>query len=255
MQSFRTLFAGSLAAIALLSPTEPWAKGAAHKAKSPVIGVVTDGVAERLGGNGKASKKAKKKTSGDVGKTFSAICDGTLAHWKVSDLGDDGAWVGQFVGAVRPKHCMLVDAPGELAVSTKGRANATPAQVNAAKAAATIALTPKKGEAPKTVELTVFHDGEGFVAVAQATTPVTNPKSNCLDHTALVVMSEQDGGAWKTVFRPQGKGKDICGYSFFTRGDVDGDGRDEIALRIDRGEGYGYRVIKRKKGSYDLLGK
>ena len=94
-----------------------------------------------------------------------------------------------------------------------------------------------------------------FVAVAQATTPVTNPKSNCLDHTALVVMSEQDGGAWKTVFRPQGKGKDICGYSFFTRGDVDGDGRDEIALRIDRGEGYGYRVIKRKKGSYDLLGK
>jgi len=226
-----------------------WAKGASHK-KSPVVGMVTEGIAERLGGSSKGGKKGKKKGSGDVGKTFNALCDGSLAQWKVSDLGDDGAWVGAFVGAARPKHCMLVDGSG--AASGK-HPNATPAQLTSAKSAATAALTPKKGEAPKNVELVVFHDGEGFVAVAQVTTPSSNAKSNCLDHTALVVMSEQDGGGWKTVFRPQGKGKDVCGYSYFTHGDVDGDGRDEIALRIDRGDGYGYRVIKRKKGSYDVL--
>jgi hypothetical protein len=45
----------------------------------------------------------------------------------------------------------------------------------------------------------------------------------------------------------------VCGYSFFTHGDVDGDGKDEIALRIDKEDEVGYRVLKRSKGSYDVI--
>jgi hypothetical protein len=247
----RGLFGFGMVGLLSIVPATVEAKGAAHK-KSPVVGMVTEGIAERLNGTAKSSKKTKKKT-GEVGKTFTAVCDGSLAQWKVSDLGDDGAWVGAFVGAARPKHCMLVD--GSAATAAGKRPNPSTAQLASAKTAALTALTPKKGEAPKNADLVVFHDGEGFVAVASFTTPSTSAKSNCLDHTSLVVMVEQEGGGWKTIFRPQGKGKDVCGYSYFTHGDVDGDGRDEIALRIDRGDGYGYRVLKRKKGSYDLLGK
>jgi hypothetical protein len=69
------------------------------------------------------------------------------------------------------------------------------------------------------------------------------------------VLEEKDDGTWKAFFRPQPKQKNVCGYSFFTRGDVDGDGKDEIALRIDKEDEYGYRILKRSKGSYDVVAK
>jgi hypothetical protein len=80
-------------------------------------------------------------------------------------------------------------------------------------------------------------------------------KSNCIEKSSLVILQETEEGVWKTVFRPQPKGKNVCGYSFFTRADVDADGRDEIALRIDKEDEYGYRVLKRVKNSYDVIAK
>ena len=218
--------------------------------RPPVIGVVTEGVAEKLYG---APKLKKGKQA--IGKVFTAICEGSLSSWKLSDLGDDGALVGTFVGGAKGKHCLLLDAPADPAMAAKGRPTPTTAQLNAAKAAATTALTSKKGDAPAKVDLVVFHDGEDFVAVAQTSRPVANPKSNCLDYSSLVVLVENDDGVWKPFFRPAAKGKDICGYTYFTRADVDADGRDEIALRIDKGDGYGYRILKRQKNSYGVVAK
>ncbi len=219
----------------------------AAKKKPPVVGVVTEGIAERL-----HPPKKKKKAASEVGKVFTALCDGSIAAWKVSELGDDGAWVGAFTGGYKPKACLLLDAPSDPAMAAKGRPKATSAQMAAAKAAAVAALTPKKGEPPTKVELSVFHDGEEFVAVASATRPASE-KSNCLDHSSLVILNEKADGKWKELFRPKPKGKDTCGYTFFTRADVDADGRDEIALRVDLVDGYGYRVLKRTKKNYDVV--
>lgn len=249
LSKFRPLFPVSITFFALVTvfaAREADAKGAK---KLPVIGVVTEGIAERL--HTPKGKKAKKAAKGEVGKTFTALCDGSVAAWKVSDLGDDGAWVGGFVNGYKPKRCLLLDAPSEAGMAAKGRPNATTAQLTAAKAAAVVALTPKKGDAPTKVDLAVFNDGEGFVAVA-STTRAAGDKSNCLDHSALVILSENEDGKWKEIFRPQAKSKGTCGYQFFTRGDVDADGRDEIALRVDMTDGYGYRVLKRTKKGYDV---
>jgi hypothetical protein len=243
----KSQFLAVFCAVTLFAPIAD-AKGS--KKGPPVIGMVTEGIAERL----HTPKKSKKKTASkaEVGKTFTAVCDGSVAAWKVSDLGDDGAWVGGFVNGYKPKRCMLLDAPSDAAQAAKGRPNATTAQINAAKAAATAALTPKKGEPPTKVDVAVFHDGEGFVAVASTTRPA-GEKSNCLDHSSLVVMSESEDGKWKEVFRPSAKTKSTCGYQFFTRGDIDADGRDEIALRVDLIDGYAYRVLKRAKKGYDVV--
>lgn len=219
--------------------------------RPPVIGVVTEGVAEKLYGAPKITKNKKAI----VGKVFTAMCDGSLTAWKLSDLGDDGALVGSFVTGWKPKHCLLLDAPQTAVVPAKGRPTATQQQLAAAKAAAFAALTPKKGDAPQKVDVVVFHDGESFVAVASTVFPVTNSKSNCLDKGSVVILAEKDDGTWKPFFRPQPKQKHVCGYSFFTRGDVDGDGKDEIALRIDKEDEYGYRILKRVKGSYDVIAK
>lgn len=227
------------------------AKGGAKKPKVPVVGMVTEGVAERL----RAPKKKGKKGGegkGEVGKTFTAVCEGAVAQWKVSDLGDDGAWVGNFVGGAKPKRCMLLDAAKDSVTAAKGRPNPTAQQTAAAKAAASAALAGKGGADPGKIEITLFHDGDEMVAVAQAQKPATG-KSNCLDHTSLVILAENDAGKWAPVFKPSAKGKDVCGYGFFTRGDVDGDGRDEIALRVDKVDGYAYRVLKRTKKSYDVV--
>jgi len=217
-----------------------------------VIGVVTEGVAEKLYG---APKMPKKNKTALVGKVYTAMCDGSTTSWKLSDLGDDGALVGSFVTGWKPKHCLLLDVPQTAVVAAKGRPTATQQQLAAAKAAAFTALTPKKGDPPAKVDVIVFHDGESFVAVGQTTFPVSSSKSNCLDKGAVVVLEEKDDGTWKPFFRPQPKQKNVCGYSFFTRGDVDGDGKDEIALRIDKEDEYGYRILKRSKGSYDVIAK
>jgi hypothetical protein len=235
-------------ALTLVAPIAD-AAGKGGKKGPPVIGMVTEGIAERL-----HTPKKKKKAAGkaEVGKTFTAVCDGSVAAWKVSDLGDDGAWVGGFTNGYKPKRCMLLDAPSDTAMAAKGRPAATTAQITAAKAAATTALTPKKGEAPTKVDVAVFHDGEGFVAVASTSRPA-GEKSNCLDHSTLVVMSETEDGKWKEIFRPSAKTKSTCGYQFFTRGDIDADGKDEIALRVDLIDGYAYRVLKRGKKGYDVV--
>jgi hypothetical protein len=246
MSSQCRLVVGVVLSILLVAPVAD-AKG---KKSPPVIGMVTEGIAERLHTPKKKAKKASAKS--EVGKTYTAVCDGSVASWKVSDIGDDGAWVGSFVNSYKPKHCMLLDAPTDAVGAAKGRPNASQAQINAAKAAAIAALTPKKGEPPTKVELTVFNDGEAFVAVASTTKPA-GEKSNCLDNSTLVVMEESEDGKWKEVFRPHPKGKGTCGYQFFTRGDIDADGRDEIALRVDLTDGYAYRVIKRVKKSYDVV--
>jgi hypothetical protein len=241
----RAICTTAVVLVALFSAREADAKG---EKKLPVIGVVTEGIAERL--HSPKGKKAKKAAKGEIGKTFTAVCDGSVASWKVSDLGDDGAWVGGFVNGYKPKRCLLLDS-GASAVAAKNRPSATTAQITAAKAAATAALTTKKGDAPAKVEVAVFNDGEDFVAVA-STMRSAGDKSNCLDHSALVILVENDDGKWKEVFRPQPKNKGTCGYTFFTRGDVDGDGRDEIALRVDLTDGYGYRVLKHTKKGYDV---
>jgi len=251
--SIRRLLPVSVPFFALVAVTctvSPEADAKAKKSSGHVIGMVTEGIAERL--HTPKTKKGKKKTSSEVGKTFTAMCDGTIATWKVSDLGDDGAWVGNFVGGNKPRKCILLDPTAD-AAAAKGRPTVSNSQITAARTAAIAALTPKSGEAPSKVDVSVFHDGEGFVAVAQ-TTKTNTGKGNCLDHTSLVVLSENEGN-WKPVFKPAGKGKDVCGYSFFTRGDIDGDGKDEIALRVDKGEGYGYRVLKRAKGTYNVVAK
>ena len=123
----------------------------------------------------------------------------------------------------------------------------------AAKVAATSALTPKHGDAPKSVEITVWNDGVEFVAVAQTSRPA-GEKSSCLDKTSLVILAERNG-TWKTVFKPTAKSKDTCGYTFFTRRDVDRDGRDEIALRVDLSEGYAYRILKARNKTYTVAAK
>jgi hypothetical protein len=243
---FRSVVPGVLALAALLSARE--VDAAKGKKTLPVIGTVTEGIAERL--HQPKGKKGKKAAKSEVGKTFTALCDGSIASWKVSDLGDDGAWVGGFVNGYKPKRCLLLDTPSDPGMAAKGRPNATSAQMTAAKSAAIAALTPKKGDAPTKVELVVFNDGEGFVAVASTTRPA-GEKSNCLDHSSLVILGEDDG-KWKEIFRPTAKTKATCGYQFFTRGDVDADGRDEIALRVDLTDGYGYRVLKRTKKGYDV---
>lgn len=237
----------AVALIALFGSREADAKG---EKQLPVIGIVTEGIAERL--HHPKGKKGKKAQKAEIGKTFTAVCDGSVAGWKVSDLGDDGAWVGGFVNGYKPKRCLLLDAPANPAMAAKNRPNATTAQIAAAKAAAVVALTPKKGDAPTKVELSVFNDGEAFIAVASTTRPA-GEKSNCLDHSALVILSETEVGKWKEVFRPQAKTKATCGYQFFTRGDIDADGRDEIALRVDLTDGYGYRVLKHTKKGYDVV--
>ncbi len=215
----------------------------------PVVGVVTEGIAEKLYGAPKMKGKAP------VGKVFTAICDGSLASWKLTDFGDDGALVGGFVGGIKPKHCLLVDQPSNPAMAAKGRPNPTTAQVNAAKLAATTALTSKKDGPPVKVDVAVFHDGQEMIAVAQTSRQVADGKSNCLEKTSLVILVEGEDGTWKKLFSPQPKGKGVCGYTYFTRADVDADGRDEIALRIDKEDEYGYRVLKRVKSSYDVVAK
>ncbi len=245
---FGSVVPALFALTALLSAGEVDA-AAKGKKTLPVIGIVTEGIAERL--HQPKGKKGKKAIKSEVGKTFTAVCDGSVASWKVTDLGDDGAWVGGFVNGYKPKRCVLLDAPSDPAMAAKGRPNATTAQMTAAKSAAIAALTPKKGEPPTKVELNVFNDGEGFVAVASTTRPA-GEKSNCLDHSSLVILSESEDGKWKEIFRPQPKTKATCGYQFFTRGDIDADGRDEIALRVDLIDGYGYRVLKRTKKGYDV---
>jgi hypothetical protein len=239
---------GILAALALVSTFALFVHDAEAKPKKgpPVVGVVTEGIAERLHTPKKKPKKA------EVGKAFTALCDGSVTAWKVSDLADDGAWVGGFSGGYRPKRCLLLDAPSEPGMAAKGRPNASSAQQASAKAAAIAALTPKKGDPPAKIELAVFHDGEAFVAVASASRPASE-KSNCLDHSTLVILEETEGGKWKEIFRPHPKTKATCGYTFFTRADVDADGRDEIALRVDLVDGYGYRVLKRAKKGYDVV--
>ncbi len=228
----------------------PGLADAAKSKKAPVVAVVSEGIAEKLHG---APKLKKGKKAALVGRSFPAVCDGAVTSWRISDLADDGAWVGGFVGGAKPHRCLLVDGAPDSVTAAKGRPNVDPKQIAAARLAATVALTPKKGTAADVgkLELQVFHDGVDFVAVAQTQKPATG-KSSCLDRSSLVVMVE-DGGSWKTIFRPAGKGKDICGYTFFSRGDVDADGRDEIALRVDKTEGYGYRVLKRVKGSYSVI--
>lgn len=248
LSKFRPLVAVVAASLALCSAREVDAAKTAKKL--PVIGVITEGIAERL--HTPKGKKAKKAAKAEVGKTFTAVCDGSLAGFKVTDLGDDAAWVGSFVNGYKPKRCLLLDAPSNPAMAAKGRPSATSAQLAAAKAAAVVALTPKKGDAPTKVELAVFNDGETFVAVASTTRPA-GEKSNCLDHSSLVILSEDDDGKWKQIFRPQPKTKATCGYQFFTRADVDADGTDEIALRVDLTDGYGYRVLKRTKKGYDVV--
>lgn len=239
----------SIALVTLAASGDADAKGS-KKSHLPVIGVVTEGIAERL--HAPKGKKAKKAQKAEVGKTFTAMCDGSIGAYKVTDLGDDGAWVGGFANGYKPKRCLLLDAPADTVQAAKGRPNAKPEQINAAKAAAVVALTPKKGEAPTKVELNVWHDGEQFVAVA-STTRSAGEKSNCLDLTSLVVLAESEDGKWKEVFRPSAKTKGTCGYVFFTRGDVDADGRDEIALRVDLTDGYAYRVLKHGKKGYDVV--
>jgi len=234
----KSLFSGAVVIVVgagLFGGGDASAKGAAKEPKVPVVGMVTEGIAERLHA---PKKKGKKTEKADVGKTFTAMCEGTVAQWKVSDLGDDGAWVGNFVGGAKPKRCMLLDSGKDA--------------VTAAKAAATAALAGKGGADPGKLEITLFHDGDEMVAVAQAQKAATG-KSNCLDHTSLVILVENEGGKWSPVFKPSAKGKDVCGYGFFTRGDIDGDGRDEIALRADKVDGYAYRVLKRTKKSYDVV--
>jgi hypothetical protein len=227
--------------------------GLTKGSKFPVVGVVTGGIAERLH-TAHTAKKSKKKTSSDVGKTFSAICDGQNASYQVTELADDGAWVGKFTGGGGARHakCMLVDSSGPNEPSA-ARPTPSAGQLSAAKIAATSALTPKHGDAPKNVEITVWNDGVEFIAVAQSSRPA-GEKSSCLDRSSLVIMAER-GGAWKTVFKPTAKSKDTCGYTFFTRGDVDHDGRDEIALRVDLAEGYAYRILKAHSKTYTVAGK
>lgn len=246
----RLLALASISLVTLAATGDADAKG--KKSSLPVIGVVTEGIAERL--HQPKGKKAKKAVKNEVGKSFTAVCDGSVGQYKVTDLGDDGAWVGGFANGYKPKRCLLVDAGAETVAAAKGRPNAKPEQLNAAKAAAVAALTPKKGEppAPNKVDLAVFHDGESFVAVA-STVRSAGEKSACLDLTSLVILAEGEDGKWKEVFRPQAKTKGTCGYSFFTRGDVDADGRDEIALRVDLTDGYAYRVLKHGKKGYDVV--
>jgi hypothetical protein len=247
LSKFRLLALASSSLVALAVTGDADAKGGK---KPPVIGVVTEGIAERL--HQPKGKKAKKAQKNEIGKTFTAMCDGSVGAFKVTDLGDDGAWVGGFANAYKPKRCLLLDAGADTVEAAKGRPSAKPEQINAAKAAAVVALTPKKGEAPNKVELTVFNDGESFVAVASATRSA-GEKSNCLDLTSLVILAEGEDGKWKEIFRPSPKGKGTCGYTFFTRGDVDADGRDEIALRVDLTDGYAYRVLKHGKKGYDVV--
>lgn len=245
---FRPLVLAAIPLVMLVAAGDAGAKGA--KKKPPVIGVVTEGIAERL--HQPKGKKAKKAVKNEVGKTFTALCDGSIGAWKVSELGDDGAWVGGFVNGYKPKRCLLLDAPSEPGMAAKGRPSAKTEQINAAKAAAVVLLTPKKGDAPLKVDLAVFHDGEQFVAVASTSRPAGD-KSNCLDLTSLVILGEGEDGKWKKIFAPTAKVKGACGYQFFTRADVDADGQDEIALRVDMSDGYGYRVLKRTKKGYDVI--
>ena len=253
MSKSRPLALAAIALVSLVAAGDADAKGKGKKSSLPVVGVVTEGIAERL--HQPKGKKAKKAVKNEVGKSFTAMCDGSVGQYKITDLGDDGAWVGGFANNYKPKRCLLVDAgPETVAAAPKTRPAAKPEQLNAAKAAAVAALTPKKGEppAPNKVDLAVFHDGEGFVAVA-STTRSAGDKSACLDLTSLVILAEGEDGKWKEAFRPSAKTKGTCGYSFFTRGDLDADGRDEIALRVDLSDGYGYRVLKHGKKGYDVV--
>ena len=239
-----------LAAITVFSSVAADADAAAAKPKRPpILGVITDGVGEKLYGAPKLNKALL------VGKTLSAICDGGAATWKLSDVGDKGELTGRFVSGSKAKHCLLLSVNREIAHAAKepkARPTATDKQLADAKAAALVALTPKKGDAPEKVDVVVFHDGESFIAIAQ-TKLAASEKGSCTDRGAVVVLAEKAPGVWKPFFRPQPKQKNVCGYSFFTHGDVDGDGKDEIALRIDKEDEVGYRVLKRSKASYDVI--
>ena len=242
-----------LAAISVFSSVVTDADAANAKAKAkrpPIIGVITDGVGEKLYGAPKLNKAFL------VGKTLSAICDGGAATWKLSDVGDKGELTGRFVSGSKAKHCLLLSVNREIAHAapkeTRVRPTPTDKQIADAKAAALTALTPKKGDAPEKVDVVVFHDGESFIAIAQ-TKLAASEKGSCTDKGAVVVLVEKAQGVWKPFFRPQPKQKNVCGYSFFTHGDVDGDVKDEIALRIDKADEVGYRVLKRSKGSYDVI--
>lgn len=240
---FRRAVLAVLAVLAVASPVD--AKGK----RLPVIGVIADGVAEKLYGAPKLNKHAL------VGKTLTAICDGgATAAWKLSELGDKGELTGTFVSGSKPKHCLLLGKEDDHAQAKEHNARPTPTdkQLADAKSAAISALTPKKGDAPAKVDVIVFHDGQSFIAIGQ-TKLAPSEKGSCLDKGAVVVLEEKANGVWKLFFRPQPKQKNVCGYSFFTRGDVDGDGKDEIALRIDKEDEVGYRILKRTKGSYDVI--
>lgn len=238
-----------LAAICVFSSVGDAAAAKAKAKRPPILAVLTDGVGEKLYGAPKLNKALL------VGKTLSAICDGGAATWKVSDVGDKGELTGRFVSGSKTKHCLLLSVNREIARAAKepkARPAPTDKQLADAKAAALVALTPKKGDAPAKIDVVVFHDGESFVAIAQ-TKLAASEKGSCTDKGAVVVLAEKAEGAWKPFFRPQPKQKNVCGYSFFTHGDVDGDGKDEIALRIDKEDEVGYRVLKRSKGSYDVI--
>ena len=247
----RRSFPLALAGVVALSFAASLCRDALAKGKrTPVIGVVADGVAEQLYGAPKLGARNKQALAGMV---FTAVCDGATTPWKLAELRDDGGLVGAFVSGAKPKHCLLVDTHTRTQESASARPKATDKQISEAKAAAMTALTPKKGDAPTKVDVFVFHDGRSFVAVAQTKALSSNDKSTCPEKGTVVVLEEKAGGAWKAFFRPQPKQKNVCGYSFFTHGDVDGDGKDELALRIEKADEVGYRVLKRSKDSYDVV--
>ena len=249
----RCSFPLALAGVVALSFAGSLSRSALAKGKRPpVIGVVADGVAELLYGAPKLGVRNKQALAG---KVFTAVCDGATTPWKLAELRDERGLVGSFVSAAKPKYCLLLDThtPEGALARPSGRPAATEKQIAAAKAAAMTALTPKKGDAPTKLDVFVFHDGRSFVAVAQTKVLSSNEKGSCAERATVVVLEEKASGAWKPFFRPQPKQKNVCGYSFFTRGDVDGDGKDEIALRIEKADEVGYRVLKRSKDSYDVI--
>jgi len=89
--------------------------------RAPVIGVITDGVAEKLYGAPKLNREVL------VGKTLSAICDGGATAWKLSEVGAKGELKGSFVSGSKAKHCLLLSFHREGAHADKDtKARPTP---------------------------------------------------------------------------------------------------------------------------------
>lgn len=105
------------------------------------------------------------------------------------------------------------------------------------------------------------HSSTALVTVADGTNPllIATFEAESADHGTLwgiFVIAHRDGASWRRehVEFVDTKAESVVGHrSFAGNVDLDGDGVDELIVSTQGIEGYGYAVMQRRHGSWDVI--